>query len=296
MLTPSPFFHSVPLEVLERILRDTFLRLTKYTPSSDPYPHRNTTHLLLVSKSFRELCLPFFFYSVTISRPSDFITFFDPEEGIFVVGEEGKARWSYVQLLGFGVEPPSHFPTLEEDQPSWLVPLVPPEPGQLRNVCFFNEEVCSPVQTQQELYAVGKALQDEGTRARVLESIKAEYEQSVLGDKPELEVWVRLMFGSSLEEQIEDRIVQEATDGIMESRSDFYANLVATPTGRRLPLVFRLSDHVLHLSLLTSITNLTPDLLHATFFLYRNPVSSPSPDSEALNSSRSTSPSSVNSS
>ncbi|KAL7411905.1 hypothetical protein BDY24DRAFT_416808 [Mrakia frigida] len=68
---------AIPLEVLRHILTFTFPRRTPTTPFSDPYPLRNTTHLLLVSKAFRELCLPLFFQSITIARPSDYITFID---------------------------------------------------------------------------------------------------------------------------------------------------------------------------------------------------------------------------
>ena len=285
----SPFLLSipplkVPLEVLERMIRYTFLRLTKFTPSSDPYPLQNTTHLLLVSKAFRELCLPFFFYSVTIARPSDYITFFDPESGIFVVGEEGRKRWSIVKALGFGynVEPPSRFPTQEEDQSSWIVPLVAPDPAELRDVCFFNQTVCLPGHHGPELHAVGEALADQGIRARFLEDISMGYEHSASlleEDVPELEEWAAIVYDQSLEDEIADRIIQESTDAILISRSDFYGHLVSPNPTRTIPLVLRLSDPIVHLSLLTSIGSGASESLRATLFVYRNGTSSPSPDS-----------------
>lgn len=106
-LTPA-LLPELPLEILERILLYTFRRRTETTPSSDPYPLRRTTHLLLVSRSFRELCLPIFFQSITIARPSDYITFFDPEDGL-ISGDEGEQRWSFVRELCIvsSIGPPS---------------------------------------------------------------------------------------------------------------------------------------------------------------------------------------------
>jgi len=92
-------YPALPVEVLERIIKYTFLRRTKLTPSSDPYPLNNTSHLLLVSKAFRDLCLPSFYHSITISRPSHYVIFFDPKDGILVGGEDGWKRWDLVKEL-----------------------------------------------------------------------------------------------------------------------------------------------------------------------------------------------------
>ncbi|KAL7414601.1 hypothetical protein BDY24DRAFT_369724 [Mrakia frigida] len=93
----SSVLPALPIEVIERILKYTFLRRSKLTPSSDPYHLNGTTSLLRVSRGFRELCLPFFYHSITITTSFHWTTFFDPEHGIFVAGEDGRKRWNYVR-------------------------------------------------------------------------------------------------------------------------------------------------------------------------------------------------------
>lgn len=96
--------HSVPLEVLERILRLAFEPTdpSSFTPA--PSPPRGTSHLLLLSRGVRELCLPHFFKTVSISQPSGWVTLFGKDAGVLVVGEEGRRRWEWVEELNIVVE------------------------------------------------------------------------------------------------------------------------------------------------------------------------------------------------
>ncbi|KAL7411836.1 hypothetical protein BDY24DRAFT_416749 [Mrakia frigida] len=63
---------TLSLEVIERILKCTFLRPSKLIPASDPFHLVGSSHLLFVSKGFRELCLPFFYRCLLISRSSHY--------------------------------------------------------------------------------------------------------------------------------------------------------------------------------------------------------------------------------
>ena len=113
--------------MIERILKYTFVPSSPLVPSSDPFHLRGTTHLLLVSRAIRELALPFFYHTVNITRPSDYTTFFDPDNGLFVAGETGPRRWSLVRSLGlvYGVEPPVVSDPSLTQVPSGAALLVP---------------------------------------------------------------------------------------------------------------------------------------------------------------------------
>ncbi|KAL7416603.1 hypothetical protein BDY24DRAFT_438440 [Mrakia frigida] len=103
-MAPKPL--SLPLEVIEHILKLAFLPAVPFSAqdSTEPTPPRSTSHLLLVSKGIRQICLPFFWRSITISKPDDWISLFDPKEGIVVVGEEGRKRWELVEEVRIVVE------------------------------------------------------------------------------------------------------------------------------------------------------------------------------------------------
>ncbi|KAL7409165.1 hypothetical protein BDY24DRAFT_404196 [Mrakia frigida] len=124
----------LPLEVLLKILEYIFLRPSPTTPASPHQMLNGTTHLLLVSKSFRTICLPIFFRSVTIYRTSDFATFFDSRRGIFVVTAEGRKRWDMVKELCIvdGVQLP-----LEGDD---LLPLTIPSSHQIDQLVILEHK------------------------------------------------------------------------------------------------------------------------------------------------------------
>ncbi|KAL7414625.1 hypothetical protein BDY24DRAFT_414338 [Mrakia frigida] len=129
----------LPVEVIERILKLTLLRPTKLVPTSDPNHLAGTSHLLQLSKGFRELCLPFFYHSITISKQSHYVAFFGPEDGLFV-GEKGRELWSFVKELGIvvGVDVPL-LSSPSPLSPYYLIPLVIPSGGgRLDSLCLLD--------------------------------------------------------------------------------------------------------------------------------------------------------------
>ncbi|KAL7411863.1 hypothetical protein BDY24DRAFT_442887 [Mrakia frigida] len=240
---------TVPLEVLERILRYTFLRQTYLTPSSDPYPLRNTTHLLLVSRAFRELCLPFFFQSITIARPSDYITFFDPKDGIFV-GEQGRRRWSFVKAIGFGwkAEPPSVFP--RGDNSSWIVPLLPPEGRGPKLVTFFDSGDVKNAPFRDLERALEDSLRDAETRERARGRLKLAFTQSPYywNGGRNLDEWSQSTFGRTPEEEVLRNVEWDARHAIWEARGSFYNKLLSPPHDQPpCPFLLQLPDAAHHL-------------------------------------------------
>jgi hypothetical protein len=117
------------------------------TPSSDWTHLKGTTHILLVSHAFRELALPFFFHTVVISRPEHYVTFFDPEHGLFVADETARKRWSFVRQLGVvRWVRPEISPTDLPDGPegNFLVPLQIPEGGNVKISCILDSNMWGP--------------------------------------------------------------------------------------------------------------------------------------------------------
>ena len=119
--------HSVPLEVLERILRLAFEPTDPQSFTPAPSPPQGTSHLLLVSRGVRELCLPHFWRAVTVAQPSDWVTLFDRDTGLLAVGEEGRRRWGWVEELNIVVEaeiPVSMVPDETSEYPGGASPNV----------------------------------------------------------------------------------------------------------------------------------------------------------------------------
>jgi hypothetical protein len=106
---------TLPVEVLERILdyafRPTPSSPLQSTPSSLPTPLPHALPLLLISRSFRLLALPFFYRSITIVKSQDWSTLFDSDRGLFTDAEEGKKRWGWVKELCWD---PRAFPPLAD--------------------------------------------------------------------------------------------------------------------------------------------------------------------------------------
>lgn len=95
----------LPLETIERILHYAFG--ADHPPSTpneyELIPPPSTSHLLLVSKGFRSLCLSLFYRSITITRSHDYFTFFDPNEGVFTNPKDGEERAQLVKELKVNV-------------------------------------------------------------------------------------------------------------------------------------------------------------------------------------------------
>ncbi|KAL7411359.1 hypothetical protein BDY24DRAFT_396523 [Mrakia frigida] len=90
-------------DILTKILSYSFDIYSVSSPFSPPTPLKGTSSLLLISKLVHELSLPFFWRSITVHQPSDFITLFDPEDGLLASkGELGDRRRSWVKELCFG--------------------------------------------------------------------------------------------------------------------------------------------------------------------------------------------------
>ncbi|KAL7414417.1 hypothetical protein BDY24DRAFT_440389 [Mrakia frigida] len=263
---------TVPLEVLERILSYTFLRRSPLTPSSDPYPLRNTTYLLVVSKAFHELCLPFFFHSITIGRPSDYVAFFDPKEGIFVVGNKGRKRWSFVRELCFGpmVEPRAVFPE-DEGKPwsSWIVPLVVPSEDHLQTVCFLDTET-DPLRTNPpHLSAIRDAVRDAALNREMENALRISHAEST--SLLDFEDWVRIEF-KSLEAAKRNGLVRYAQESITRSTDPFYHRLLRFDGRWSKPLLFTLSNRIPGLRhLCTMLISTGPQHLSADLNIYNHP-------------------------
>ena len=137
---------TLPIEILERILSYTFLPPTRTHPYSDPHHLRGTTHVLLVSRAFRQLSLPFFHHSLTITRPSDFTTFFHSTDGLFA-GPEGLNKWGLVKELALltGVQPPLVADHPTEPGDPWVVPLSFPSSTHSVNLaCIIDRRPIPP--------------------------------------------------------------------------------------------------------------------------------------------------------
>jgi len=91
----------LPFDVLSEILSHFYQSHKRpSTPSRASTPRKGSTSLLLVSKAFHELALPFVYQSISIGRSSeDWELFVAPNTGLFVGDQEGKTRRSWVKEL-----------------------------------------------------------------------------------------------------------------------------------------------------------------------------------------------------
>ncbi|KAL7411302.1 hypothetical protein BDY24DRAFT_135257 [Mrakia frigida] len=95
----------LPDDILSEIFSHFFGSTSVATPISPPTPVKGSTSLLLTSKPFRTLSLPLFWRSITIHKPSDFVSLFDPKIGLLhAKGKVGKERRGWIQTLSFGRE------------------------------------------------------------------------------------------------------------------------------------------------------------------------------------------------
>lgn len=155
-------------------------------PSADHYPLRNTSHLLLVSKAFRQLALPFLLHSIVITRPEDWVIFFGAETGLFV-GEEGAELWKHVRTISLDREVllPIRHPYNGQQRPLW--PLVFPSDRRIERLCILHGPSWeSPAyETDPEWYRRSDAqvvlrhrLLDEASRRTALANLIKRHEES----------------------------------------------------------------------------------------------------------------------
>ncbi|KAL7411414.1 hypothetical protein BDY24DRAFT_138672 [Mrakia frigida] len=90
---------TLPLEVIERILKLALGAFDPISPHSPPSPPTRTSHLLLLSRGLRELALPLWWRRITIVNCQDWVVLFGEGAGLLVVGEEGQKRWAMVEVL-----------------------------------------------------------------------------------------------------------------------------------------------------------------------------------------------------
>ena len=127
----------LPSIAIDLIFAHLFLRIPADLPTSSHYPLHGTTHVLLVSRAFRSYAHRFFLHSITLTRPEDFVTFFDPNTGLFA-GPEGLERWKYVKRISLvaGVHPPFLAPAALGDP--WIVPLAIPHTRRVQQLCILQ--------------------------------------------------------------------------------------------------------------------------------------------------------------
>ncbi|KAL7411324.1 hypothetical protein BDY24DRAFT_396396 [Mrakia frigida] len=140
---------SFPLEILHLILEFAFLPSTPlYSLSPSLHPSRfSPLPLLLVSHSIRQICLPFFWRIVTLTRPQDWILLFHKDTGLLVQGEEGKRRWACVEELRIVVEtaevPVRRDLLMKDEDEDVLCRLRIPDSKQLPMLSFLTESPAS---------------------------------------------------------------------------------------------------------------------------------------------------------
>ncbi|KAL7414642.1 hypothetical protein BDY24DRAFT_29399 [Mrakia frigida] len=232
----SSVLPALPIEVIERILKYTFLRRSKLTPSSDPYHLNGTTSLLRVSRGFRELCLPFFYRSITITRSSDWTTFFDPEHGIFVAGEDGRKRWNYVRELAivFDVVPPfvNSYSQVQDSQ-HYLSPMtLPSNDHHLDVLCVLDRrEDQADWRDREELRRLAENIKNQAVvRAQILHGLREDYKDD-LGFSPassgDLEDWIQdQVIGRSIDSEVRIRVENRTIDFIEQEHRTVVQELV----------------------------------------------------------------------
>ncbi|KAL7414531.1 hypothetical protein BDY24DRAFT_414244 [Mrakia frigida] len=220
----------LPIEVLEKILKNVFLRPTQLLPTSDPFNLNGTSHLLLVSKGFRELCSPIFYQSVTITRPSHYVAFFNPEHGLFGTGEEGEKRWSFVRELSIaiGIEPPlsSHSTS------SCLAALHLPSGRTLQRVCLLHRAGQRVPRSENPCPRVlHRLMQDPGRREAAMVALEPQRLADVERDPAtysglSLDQWIKEKFWIIPEEFLERSHIGVIFREVETNRATFLHNLV----------------------------------------------------------------------
>ncbi|KAL7414597.1 hypothetical protein BDY24DRAFT_440559 [Mrakia frigida] len=201
----------LPIEVLERILKYTFLRRSKLTPFSDPFHLNGTSFLLLLSKGFRELCLPFFYHTLAITRSSHYAVFFAPTDGIFSAGEVGEKRWNFVKELALvrGAFPPLVDPPRAVINPPLsfcFVDLTIPSRRNLERVCLLE-----PPNKLAEDIEADPAVQN------LISSVQAD---DFLRSRTRSRIWRYKQSGGWSEESIRIEVDEVLRQEVLESISD----------------------------------------------------------------------------
>lgn len=88
---PFPY---IPDDVFSEILSHLF-----NPPNTQPTPLAHSSPLLLVSKRVRELTLPLFWRSITLTRSSHFVALFDPKKGLLHHGSLAVDRRGWIREL-----------------------------------------------------------------------------------------------------------------------------------------------------------------------------------------------------
>ena len=125
---------------MTEILKHVFLQ-PPVTPLSPHHPLARTTHLLQVSKAFRELCLPLFFQTVTVGSSSALAALFHSHHGLLVAGDQGRANWAHVQVLC--IVDQLHLPYDPHADPDDLTsngscPLAIPDHKSIQTLCLLS--------------------------------------------------------------------------------------------------------------------------------------------------------------
>ena len=127
----------LPVEIITRILAHAILRPKPDWPSSDHYPLRHVSHLLLVSKAFHQLAQPFWLDSITIAHPEAWVTFFGAETGIFS-GEDGARRWKHVNVISLVRAVYAPLVQQYDGGRFLLVPIAIPLGRRIQHLCLLD--------------------------------------------------------------------------------------------------------------------------------------------------------------
>ncbi|KAL7414621.1 hypothetical protein BDY24DRAFT_385856 [Mrakia frigida] len=225
----------LPIEVLERILKYTFLRRSKLTPFSDPFHLNGTSFLLLLSKGFRELCLPFFYHTITFFRPSHYTDFFEVCFGP-ALNDLLKGKWEWVReiCIVVGVEPPLNHVRRDFLQSRNGGPQVPGSryttsvwptyAGNLEAVCLLD--ATGPLPIPDPIFD-RLVLADVHQNERREEcGILLEQEYFASGSPLSFDAWTKETFGRGVMDEISERIRRHTTAAIADERGHFFSVVV----------------------------------------------------------------------
>lgn len=224
-----------PVEVLERILKYTFVPSSPLTPFSDPFHLRGTSHVLLVSRGVRELALPFFYHTVIIRRSDHYTTFFDPELGLFNDKVTGEERWSFVRQVGIitGVGPPINpNPTIDDEAGfgrsfTALLPLRFPENHRLERFCLLDHpDLVVKLDNDEAFQSLLRLTQGHSSFRENWEEITTEDWESSGADQT-LSAWCQSRFGGdTIEHAVDWHIKSDTVSDVRSSREAAVDNLL----------------------------------------------------------------------